>query len=278
MEPLFNFDSKTVKLNSGFSMPLNGLGVYSLHGSTCINAVSSALKSGVRLIDTASFYRNEKETGQALRSAIEEGLLTCEEVFVTTKIYPGSEMANAKDAIQSCLDRLNIGYVDLMLLHHPDPNDVAAYQVMEEFVSQGLIRSIGLSCYYVEELTRFLPQVTTMPAVVQNEIHPYYQDSNAIPFIQEKGIVVQAWYPLSGRPHTNKLLKDRELVRIAQDHKVSPAQVVLRWHLQRGVAVIPGSSNPEHILQDTQLYDFSLSADEMKRIAALNRNEKHDWY
>lgn len=272
-------DDTVVMLNSGFAMPRNGLGTYSLHGDTCVASVRAALASGVRLIDTASVYGNEEEVGRALRDAIEEGVVRREDVFVTTKIYPGSEMANPEPAIQACLDRLDIGYVDLMLLHHPDPNDVAAYQAMERFVRAGRIRSLGLSCYYIEELSDFLPQVETVPAVVQNEIHPYYQDQDVVPFIQEQGITVEAWYPLGGRPHAKEeTLADPVIGEIAAAHGVSPAQVVLRWEQQRGIVVIPGSSNADHIVEDAQLYHFELTTDEMERIGELDRHEKHDWY
>lgn len=274
----FNFETKRVMLNSGYEMPINGLGTYSLHGETCINSVKSALKSGVRLIDTASAYGNETEVGQAVREAMEEYGIAREEIFVITKIYPGSEMANPKESIQGCLDRLNIGYVDMMLLHHPDPNDVAAYKVMEEFVKEGKIRSIGLSNYYVEELKEFLPQVDTKPALVQNEIHPYYQENDVIPYIQSLGITVQGWYPLGGRGHTAELLGDPVISEIAEAHGVSSAQVILRWNLQKGVVVIPGSSNPEHIEENNELYHFSLTDEEMQKINALDRGEKHDWY
>lgn len=275
---VFDFDTKTVLLNSGYEMPINGLGTYSLHGDECINAVKSALKSGVRLIDTASAYENEEEVGQAIREAIDEGIIKREDIFVTTKIYPGSEMENPEESIQACLERLNIGYVDLMLLHHPDKNDVKAYKAMEQFVKDGKIRSIGLSNWYVEELTEFLPQVDTVPALIQNEIHPYYQENDVIPFIQEKGIVVEGWYPLGGRGHTSELLGNEVISEIAKAHGVSSAQVILRWNLQKGVVVIPGSSNPDHIKENTELYHFTLTEDEMNRINALNRNEKHDWY
>ena len=274
----FNFKTKTVKLNSGYEMPINGLGTYSLHGEECINAVKSALASGVRLIDTASAYGNEEEVGQAIRESIEEGIVKRKDVFVITKIYPGSEMASPKNSIQACLDRLDIGYVDMMLLHHPDRNDVKAYKAIEEFVKDGKIRSIGLSNWYVKELTEFLPQVDTTPALVQNEIHPYYQENDVIPFIQDLGIVVQGWYPLGGRGHTAELLGDPVISAIAKDHGVSSAQVILRWNLQKGVVVIPGSSNPDHIKENTELYHFSLTEDEMDRINALDRGEKHDWY
>lgn len=266
---VFNFDTHTVLLNSGYEMPINGLGTYSLHGDECKNSVRSALESGVRLIDTASAYGNEEEIGEAIRQAIDDGIVEREDIFVITKIYPGSEMADPETSIQACLDRLNIGYVDMMLLHHPDTNDVKAYKAMEQFVKEGKIRSIGLSNWYVEELTEFLPQVDITPALVQNEIHPYYQ---------EKGIVVQGWYPLGGRGHTAELLGDPVISEIAEAHGVSSAQVILRWNLQKGVVVIPGSSNPDHIKENTQLYHFELTEDEMNRINALDRNEKHDWY
>lgn len=275
---VFNFDTHTVLLNSGYEMPINGLGTYSLHGDECRNSVRSALESGVRLIDTASAYGNEEEIGEAIRQAIDDGIVEREDIFVITKIYPGSEMADPETSIQACLDRLNIGYVDMMLLHHPDENDVKAYKAMEQFVKEGKIRSIGLSNWYVEELTEFLPQVDITPALVQNEIHPYYQENDVIPFIQEKGIVVQGWYPLGGRGHTAELLGDPVISEIAEAHGVSSAQVILRWNLQKGVVVIPGSSNPDHIKENTQLYHFELTEDEMNRINALDRNEKHDWY
>ena len=275
---MFNFETKTVTLNSGYVMPLNGLGTYSLHGETCINSIKSALASGVRLIDTASPYGNEEEVGQAIREAMEEFGIQREEIFVTTKIYPGSEMANPERSIQACLDRLDIGYVDLMLLHHPDRNDVKAYQAMEKFVEEGKIRSVGLSNWYVKELEEFLPQVTIPPALVQNEIHPYYQENDVIPYIQDLGIVVQGWYPLGGRGHTAELLGDEVISGIAKTHGVSSAQVILRWNLQKGVVVIPGSSNPDHIEENTEIYDFALTDAEMDRINALDRGEKHDWY
>ena len=274
----FNFETKSVTLNSGYDMPINGLGTYSLHRETCVNAVKSALASGVRLIDTASAYGNEEEVGQAIREAIDEGIIKREDVFVITKIYPGSEMANPEQSIQACLDRLDIDYVDMMLLHHPDRNDAKAYQAMEKFVEEGKIRSLGLSNWYVKELGEFLPQVTITPALVQNEIHPYYQENDVIPYIQDLGIVVQGWYPLGGRGHTAELLGDEVISGIAKAHGVSSAQVILRWNLQKGVVVIPGSSNPDHIKENTELYGFELTDAEMAQINALDRNEKHDWY
>ncbi len=269
----FDFDTHTVLLNSGYKMPLNGIGTYSLTGDTCYNAISSALDSGVRLIDTAYMYNNEEEVGRAIR----DSNVPREEIFVITKIYP-TQYDNPEQAIEMALEKLDIGYIDMMLLHHPGEGDVEAYKAMEKYVEQGKIRSLGLSNWYVEELEEFLPQVDIMPALVQNEIHPYYQENDVIPYIQSLGIVVQGWYPFGGRGHTSELLNDEVIVDIAKNHNVSAAQVILRWNLQKGVVVIPGSSNPEHIKENTELYDFELTIDEMNRINALDRNEKHDWY
>ena len=269
----FDFDTHTVLLNSGYIMPLNGIGTYSLTGDECYNSIRSALDSGVRLIDTAYMYNNEEEVGRAIR----DSNVPREEIFVITKIYP-TQYDNPEQAIEMALEKLDIGYIDMMLLHHPGEGDVEAYKAMEKYVEQGKIRSLGLSNWYVEELEEFLPQVDIMPALVQNEIHPYYQENDVIPYIQSLGIVVQGWYPFGGRGHTSELLNDEVIVNIAKNHNVSAAQVILRWNLQKGVVVIPGSSNPEHIKENTELYDFELTIDEMNRINALDRNEKHDWY
>lgn len=269
----FNFDTRTVMLNSGYEMPVYGIGTYSLHGEECINSITAALNSGVRLIDTAHAYGNEAEIGEAVRRSG----IPREEIFVITKLYP-DQFSDPEAAIDEALKKLDIGYIDMMLLHHPGAGDVAAYKAMERAVSKGTIRSVGLSNWYVEELEDFLPQVDIMPALVQNEIHPYYQENDVIPYIQNHGIVVQGWYPLGGRGHTAKLLGDEVISEIAKAHGKSSAQVILRWNLQKGVVVIPGSSNPDHIRENTELFDFELSGEELGRINALDRGEKHDWY
>lgn len=268
-----NGNAPTVRLSSGYDMPVLGLGTYSLHGDVCINSIKAALASGFRKFDTASIYGNEEEVGQAIR----ESDVPREEIFVATKLYP-DQYANPEAAIEECLKKLDIGYVDLMLLHHPGTNDVKAYKAMEKYVEQGKIRSIGVSCYYVKEINEFLPQVDIMPVLVQNEVHPYYQDTEVVEHLHNLGIVVEAWYPLGGRGHQGELLSDPVLSGIAAGHNKSVVQVILRWHLQRGVVAIPGSSNPDHIEENISIFDFSLTDDEMARIAALNRNEKHDWY
>lgn len=270
---VFNYESKAVTLNSGYQMPLNGIGTYSLTGDECFQSITSALNSGVRLIDTAYMYHNEEEIGKAIKASS----VSREELFITTKIYP-SQFDDPEAAIEMALEKLDVDYIDLMLLHHPGDHDVKAYQAMEKYVKEGKIRSIGLSNWYVEELETFLPQISIAPAVVQNEIHPYYQENDVIPYIQDKGIVVEGWYPFGGRGYTKELLNNETILEIAKNHDVSSAQVILRWNLQRGVVVIPGSSNPDHIKENTEIYHFELSDEEMKQIKALDRNEKHDWY
>ncbi len=276
-QPAFDFESRTVVLNSGYVMPILGLGTYALDHDTCVNPVMALLQSGGRLIDTAYMYGNEYAVGEGVRRAMAAYSIPREDIFVITKIYP-TQYGDPEAAIEMALDKLDLGYIDMLLLHHPGANDVEAYRAMEKYVEAGKIHSLGLSNWYVKELTEFLPQVNITPALVQNEIHPYYQEQDVVPFIQDKGIVMQCWYPLGGRSHTAELLGDETLTAIAAAHGVSAAQVILRWNLQRGVVVIPGSSNPEHIRENLDLFGFELTEEEMAAIAALDRGEKHDWY
>ena len=270
---VFNFNTKTAKLNSGYEIPLNGIGTYSLLNDECYNSVLFALQNGVRLIDTAYIYRNEEEVGKAVK----DSKVDRKDIFIITKLYP-NQYSDAENAINEALKKLDVEYIDMMLLHHPSGNDVEAYKTMEKAVKEGKIRSIGLSNWYIKELKEFLPKITIMPALVQNEIHPYYQDTDIIEYIQSLGIAVQGWYPLGGRGHQRELLNDKVLKDIAQKYNKSAAQIILRWNLQREVIVIPGSSNREHIIENTEIYDFELSDEDMKKIAELNRDEKHDWY
>lgn len=263
----------TIKVSSGYDMPIVGLGTYSLTGDVCVNSVKAAIAAGFRKIDTAHMYGNEVDVGRGVR----ESGVPREEIFVATKIYP-NQYDNPEAAIEECLRKLDIGYVDLMLLHHPGTNDVKAYKAMEKYVREGKIRSIGVSCYYISEIDKFLPQVDIKPVLVQNEIHPYYQDTEVIKHIHDLGIALEAWYPLGGRGHQKELLSDLVLTKIANAHGKSVAQVILRWDLQRGVVVIPGSSNPDHMKENISIFDFKLSDAEMAEIASLNRDEKHDWY
>ena len=281
MNSIYNYGTTqnvpTVKLNNGYEMPMLGIGTYSLHDEICVNSIYTAIQYGYRKIDTAYMYGNEKEVGEAVRKAINNGIVTREEMFITTKLYP-NQFDNPETAIEQALEKLDIEYIDLMLLHHPGENDVKAYKTIEKYVKQGKIKSIGLSNYHIEEIDDFLPKVTIKPVLVQNEIHPYYQESNVVKHIQELGIVMEGWYPLGGRGHQKELLNDKTLVKIAKAHNKSVAQVILRWDYQKNVAVVPGSSNPNHILENISIFDFELTDEDMKQIESLNRDEKHDWY
>ncbi|MCD8148160.1 MAG: aldo/keto reductase [Clostridiales bacterium] len=269
----FDFETKTVLLNSGYEMPIMGLGTYSLTDEECAVSIAALLEAGGRLIDTAYMYGNEAAVGQAIRNSD----VPREEIFVITKFYP-NQYSYAADAIDAALEKMGLDYIDMILLHHPGDGDVEAYLALEQAVTDGKVHSIGLSNWYVEELEEFLPQVNITPALVQNEIHPYYQENDVIPYIQSLGIVVQGWYPLGGRGYTSELLNDETITAIAESHGVSSAQVILRWNLQKGVVVIPGSSDPDHIRENLDLFGFELTDEEMEQINALDRNEKHDWY
>lgn len=262
-----------ITLNSGYTMPVVGLGTYSLHGDECINAILSAIKLGYRKFDTATCYGNEEEVGEAIRRSG----VPREEFFICTKLYP-NEFGHAEEAIEASLARLDIGYVDLMLLHHPGDNDVEAYKAMERAVAAGKIRSLGVSNYYIKEMTEFLPKVSIKPVMTQNEIHPYYQEKEVRKYMHRNGIVIEGWYPFGGRGHTKSMFSNETIKEIAEAHGKSPAQVILRWDLQHGMAVIPGSSNPGHQKENISVFDFELTPKEMARIDALDRNEKHDWY
>ena len=263
----------SVQLNSGYSLPLVGLGTYALHGKTCTDAVSFAIKSGYRLIDTASLYGNEREVGEGVRKSG----VPREEIFVQTKLFP-NQYNHAEKAIDEALEKLDLGYIDMMLLHHPASNDVVAYKAIEKAIHDGEVRTAGISCYYIQETDSFLKKVSIKPSLVQNEVHPYYQDSPVVEHIQKKGIVVQGFFPFGGRGHTMTMLNDPVLKQIAKDHNKTVAQIILRWDIQKSVAVIPGSSNPNHIKDNIDIFDFELTSEEMKSIATLNKNEKHDWY
>ena len=167
-----------------------------------------------------------------------------------------------------------------MILHHSQPrNDVQAYQAMERAVEAGKLRSIGLSNYYEpEDFDRLVRSSTVTPAVLQNETHPYHQSMEMKEYIAQFGTVLESWFPLGGRGNTQTLFNDNSIASIAAAHGVSAAQVILRWDLQRGVVVIPGSSDPDHIRENLDLFGFELTPEEMDQITGLDRGEKHDWY
>ncbi len=273
--PEFSFETRTVTLNSGYEMPLLGLGMFSLSDSQAENSTYWALKAGFRLIDTARIYGNEAAVGRGLRRAINEGIVTREEVFITTKMWT-SDFSNGDAAIDASLQRLGVDYIDLMILHHSQPhNDVDAYQAMERAVAAGKLRSIGLSNYYEpEDFDRVVSATTIHPALLQNETHPYHQSGEMKAHIARYGTVLESWFPLGGRGNTQTLFNDPVIAGIAAAHGKSSAQVIIRWHLQAGNICIPSSSNEQHIIEDYDVWDFELTDEEMSQMEALERDDR----
>lgn len=275
----FDFESGTVRLNSGYEMPILGLGMFNLSSSEAENSTYWALKAGFRLIDTARIYGNEAAVGKGLQRAIKEGIVTREEVFITTKMWT-ADYSNGDAAIDASLRRLGVDYIDLMILHHSQPsNDVQAYKAMEKAVADGKLRSIGLSNYYEpDDFDRVVNATSIAPALLQNETHPYHQSTVMKEHIAQYGTVMESWFPLGGRGNTKTLFNDPVISGIAETHGVSSAQVIIRWHLQAGNICIPGSSNEQHIIEDHDVWDFSLSDEEMAEMTALDRDERFASY
>ena len=273
--PEFDFDTKTVTLNSGYEMPILGIGCFSLSDEEAENSVYWALSDGYRLIDTARIYGNEEAVGRGIQRAIDEGIVTRDEILVTTKMWT-SDYDDGEAAVQASLDRLGLDYIDLMILHHSQPeNDVQAYQAMEKAVSEGKLRSIGISNYYeTEDFDRLVNATSIKPALLQNETHPYHQSKEMQSHIAQYGTVLESWFPLGGRGNTQTLFDDPTISAIAAAHGKTSAQIILRWHLQAGNIAIPGSSNPDHIQENCDIFDFELNADEMAQLTSLDKNER----
>ena len=272
----FDFDSKTVKLNSGYEMPILGLGTWTLSNEEAENSVYHALKDGYRLIDTARYYQCETGVGKGMKKAVEEGIVKREDVFVTSKIMP-SDYERAAQGINDSLRDLGLDYIDLMLIHQPGSNDEAVYKAMEQAVRDGKVRSIGISNYYTPEaFDEVMSYAQIPPAVIQNENHIYYQNTALQEYVRKYGVVVESWYPFGGRGHTSENFNNETVTAIAKSHGKTSAQVILRWHLQAGYIAIPGSSNPDHIAENYRIFDFELSGDEMRQIAAVNENQRYE--
>ena len=279
VEPEFDLDAGTVTLNNGVSMPILGIGTFALSDSEAEESVYWALRDGYRLIDTARIYGDEAGVGRGIHRAIDEGFVTREEIFVTTKMWT-SDYDNGDAAINASLERLGLDYIDLMILHHSQPeNDVAAYKAMEQAVKDGRLKAIGLSNYYdPDDFDRMVNATSILPAVLQNETHPYHQSADMKEHIARYGTVLESWFPLGGRGNTQTLFHDPVISTIAAAHGKTSAQVILRWHLQDGHIAIPGSHNETHIQENFDIFDFELTSEEMEQIAALNKNERlGDW-
>ena len=257
-----------IDLSDGSRIPQLGCGVWELSGPEAYKSVSESIKLGYRLIDTAQYYRNEKETYQAvLDSGIDRS-----EFYITTKLNPsnGSSERSIREALDRSLENLG-GKIDLVLIHWPFSNDEKAWKIMEEYVEKGKFTSIGVSNYNPDALRRILKIAKIKPVVNQVECHPYNSKYPQVAEYEKEGVKVEAWSPLgAGR---QGLLSDPVLNEIGKAHGKSAAQVILRWDLQRGLITIPRSRNSAHIKENISVTDFELSEEEMKRIDAINRDD-----
>lgn len=200
-----------------------------------------------------------------------------DEIFLTTKLWT-ADFADAANAIDASLTRLGQDYVDLLLLHHEDAHDEDAYHAMEDAVAAGKVRCVGISNFYEDGFTRMLGAAKIAPAVLQNETHPYYQERSVKNAIAGAGTVLESWFPLGGKDNCQTLFADPAIAEVAGNHSVSGAQALIRWHLQSGNVCIPGSSNPEHIREDADVFGFELDDDEMAAIDALDKGQRLAWY
>ena len=257
-----------VALNNGTKMPLEGFGVFQIpDAAECAEVTYNAIKTGYRLIDTAASYRNEEAVGKGIARAVAEGLVTREELFVTTKVWVTDQKTedSAYQAVKTSLAKLNLSYVDLILLHQPMGDYFAAYRGITKAYRDGLAKAIGVANFYPAILANLCENVEVIPAVNQVELHPFFAQADALENMKEYGVTPQAWGPLAEGKHG--IFTDPELVEIGKRHGKSAAQVVLRWNAQRGVSIIPKSVHVERMKQNLDIWDFSLTAEEMETVA-----------
>lgn len=256
-----------ITLNNGVKMPMAGIGTFLLTPDEAEDACVSALDYGYRLIDTANAYMNEKAVGRAMKKSGQKR----EEIFLETKIWPS--FYEQEDAVEKTLERLNTDYIDLLLIHQPAGNYIAGYRLMEKAYKAGKVKAIGLSNFTIEQIREILDVCEVKPAILQTEVHPYSQEAELKDFLQKEGIVIQAWYPLG---HGDKaLLEEPAFTKLAEKYGKSNAQIILRWHIQSENVVIPGSKNPAHIRDNFEMFDFSLTDEEMAEIATLNQDKRY---
>ena len=254
-------------LHNGIKMPMAGIGTFLLTPDEAETSVLSALQCGYRLIDTANAYVNEKAVGRAMRKSG----IPRDEIFLETKLWPS--FYEQEDAVEKTLQRLGTDYIDLLLIHQPAGNYVAGYRLMEKAYKEGKVRAIGLSNFTPEQVQEILDICEVKPAVLQTEVHPYSQEKELKAFLDKEGIVIQAWYPLG---HGDKaLIQEPLFTEFGKKYGKSNAQIILRWHIQAGNIVIPGSKNPAHIKDNFNLFDFALTDDEMAKITALDKQKRY---
>ena len=256
-----------VTLNNGVKMPMAGIGTFLLTPDEAENSVTHALKEGYRLIDTANAYVNEKAVGRAFKkSGVDRS-----EIFLETKLWPA--FYEQEDAVEKTLERLDTDYIDLLLIHQPAGNYVAGYRLMEKAYKEGKVKAIGLSNFNEEQIQEILDICEVRPAVLQTEVHPYDQEKKLKGFLAKSDIVIQAWYPLGHGDAA--LLQELVFAKLGEKYKKTPAQIILRWHIQDGNIVIPGSKDPEHIRDNFNLFDFALTEEEMAEIRELDQEKRY---
>jgi diketogulonate reductase-like aldo/keto reductase len=272
-----------ITLNNGVEMPALGVGVFQSPPAETVGAVEAAIASGYRLVDTAAAYGNEREVGDAIRrSGIDRS-----EMFVTTKLWISDYgYEHALVGFDGCLRRLGLDYIDLSLLHHPVPSDfdgtVAAYNAAEQMLADGRARAIGVSNFSERHLENLISQTSVAPAVNQVELHPFFTQQALRDFHAANGIITQAWSPLGGvnryRPAdadaVQNPLEHATIVELASRYGKTPAQVVLRWHLEHGISAIPKSVKPQRIRENFDVFDFTLTTDEVTAIDALDTGRR----
>lgn len=255
-----------VTLNNGGKMPLEGFGVFQVPDpAQCEQAVLDAIESGYRLIDTAAAYMNEKAVGEAIKKCG----VPREELFITTKLWvQDATYEGAKKAIQTSLDNLGLSYLDLYLIHQPLKDYVGAYRAMEEAYKEGKLKAIGVCNFYPARLADLCETVEVIPAVNQVELHPFFQQENALAVMKEYGVVPEAWGPFAEGNHG--IFTHPVLTKIGDKYGKSAAQVALRWNVERGVVVIPKSVHKDRMEQNMNIWDFNLTDEDMAEIAKLD--------
>ncbi len=261
-----------ITLNTGAKMPMEGFGVFQIPDTAqCEEVVYNAIKTGYRLLDTAAAYMNEDAVGRAVARAVAEGLVSREELFITTKVWVQDQKTEdtAYEAVKASLARLGMSYVDLVLLHQPMGDYFAAYRGITRAYREGRTRAIGVANFYPAILANLCENVEVIPAVNQIELHPFFAQPAAIENMKAYGVVPQAWGPLAEGKHG--IFEDPELTEIGKGYGKSAAQVALRWNVQRGVSIIPKSVHMERMKQNIDIWDFELTDREMEKIAKKDR-------
>ena len=254
-------------LNNAHKMPMNGIGVFLLKPAETESAVLSALADGIRLIDTANAYMNERAVGRA----ISKSGVARDEIFLVTKLWP--TVYEDEDAIDRTLARLGVDYVDLLFLHQPAGNWKKGYQLMEKAYKEGKVKALGVSNFPISWLEELIETAEIKPQMVQVEAHPYYPQDELKKVLDKNGMGLMAWYPLG---HGDKnLINEPVFTDLAEKYGKTNAQIIIRWHIQMGNVVIPGSKNPAHIRDNFNIFDFTLSDEEMAKIAAVNKNVRY---